>query len=122
MRPLLGVVTRADRASVQVRLKSGLLVSTTNDLGPVRFDTVQVRYDFTECRVVGIERHDPDAVAKEDIDEPDPEVLEDGEQEEDLSEVLEDLDSGALCQMVDGDWDPEEGVLRVEGESSTEYI
>lgn len=121
MRPLFGVVTRADRASVLVRLESGLLVDTTNDLGLVRFDTVQVRYDYTECRVVGIEKYDPDANAKEATDEePDTTVLDSVEEDDTPLESLDVSDSGALFPMDDQYWDSEEGVLRMEGDSSIE--
>ena len=97
------------------------MISTTNDLGLARFDTVDVRYDFTSNRVIGIEKHDPDADAKEaGADEPETAVLEDGEESDNPLEVLVDENSGALCPMDDWGWDPEEGVLRMEGESSIE--
>lgn len=123
MRPLKGVVTRATSRALDIRLESGMLVSTTNDYKLAKYDRVVVMYDYTENRVVGVEPHDPEAEAKEmPLDEPDTEVLDDEVDSEEVVESLEDPDSGALYLSGDGCWDPEEGILVVEGESSTEYI
>jgi hypothetical protein len=121
MRPLRGVVTRASSRALDVRLESGKLVTGPNSYKLAKYDRVMVMYDYTENQVVGIEPYDADAEAKEMASvEPDVEVLEDGEVSDDTLESLEDPDSGALCLSGDEFWDPEEGLLRMEGESSIE--
>lgn len=123
MRPLRGVVTRVNQTSVLVRLESGKLVETDNSRLQVRkYDVVEVHYDYTTNSIVDIVRRDPNREVKEGADESEMVVLEDAEDSDDALEVLMETDSGALCPMDDRCWDSEEGVLVVEGESSTEYI
>jgi hypothetical protein len=86
-----------------------------------KFDRVVVAWDYTRNRIVDVSPYDPEAEAKEmPLVEPDTEVLEDEADSDDTLESLEDPDSGALGLDGDEFWDPEEGVLRMEGESSIE--
>jgi len=119
MRPLYGVVTRGGR-TLTIRLESGLVVTATNSGGYSKYDQVAVFYDYTRSLVVRMEAYDPDEVVKEFTDESDTAVLADEDEIEILPEPVNEDDSGALYQCSDGYWDPEEGVIVMEGESSIE--
>ena len=119
MRPLFGVVTSGGQTLV-IRLESGLVLRAPNDRGFSKYDKVAVFYDHTRNRIVSIEAH---SVNEEDLEfdeASDEAVLVDEVEEDEPPDPLEDMDSGALFPCFDGEWDPEEGVLREEGESSYE--
>jgi hypothetical protein len=123
MRPLRGVVIQASRRSLVIKIETGQRLEADNrrlKLG--RFDQVHVYYDYTRNEIVDIVPFDPNLESGEGADESTIELLEDGEHEDPPVESLEAVDSGALCPDCDGYWDSEEGVLVVEGESSTEHI
>jgi len=119
VRPLFGVVISKGQALV-IRLESGLKLQTTDDYAFGKYDKVAVFYDHTRGRIVRVEPHSEHDEVFEFEDASDEAVLADEEEEDEPSELLDDLDSGALEPWFDEEWDPEEGVLRVEGESSTE--
>lgn len=119
MRPLFGVVTSIGRTLV-IRTESGQLLRTTDDHAFSKYDKVAVFYDHTRNRIVRIEPHSLDEEAFEFDEESEEAVLADEVEEDEPPDPLEDEDSGALLPCFGEEWDSEKGVLREEGDSSSE--
>lgn len=115
MKPLSGVVMLASNRALTIELKSGLVVSTTNDYGLVKYDHVVVSYDYTENRVINIEPYEP---ASEHVEAGDLQTadVEENEPDDSVEEIIDaELDgSSALCLWGDEFWDPETGVVIAE--------
>lgn len=117
MKPLFGVVTRASRRILVIRLESGKLVETDNSrLKLHRYDTVEIHYDYTRNEIVDVVECDTNREVREGTGESKIKILEVGQPNEDHLESLVETDSGALYLSGDEYWDPESGLLCPEQE------